>query len=150
MRQKLVIWLLAFYTVIVGGLAWTSTPLVAIVFYVLLVVQILAHTFWLCPRCGNYSCAVNPKSPHFIFLGQRTAPPIEPRPGMTMTLPVIMLVLTMVVGLYGIWLISPIVSYALAWVGAVLVYGYTRVACRTCGNICIAAGARGQKRAAEN
>ncbi|MFA5867139.1 MAG: hypothetical protein WC891_04130 [Actinomycetota bacterium] len=137
MRQKLIVWLLAFYMVLIGGVAWASAPVVATVFYILLVAQILIHTFWLCPRCGNDECAINPKSPYFIFMGRRKAAPVEKLPARNMTLPVTMLGLTMLVGLYAIWLLSPIVSYSLAWAGAMLVYAYSRVACSTCQNICI-------------
>lgn len=144
MKQKMVVWLLAVYTVIIGGIAWTAAPVIAVVFYVLLVAQILVHTFWLCPRCINYECAINPKSPYFI-LGARAKgrPAGTPKP-MNSTLPVVLLGLTMLIGLYAIWLLSPIVSYALAWVGAMLVYAYSRIACRTCQNKCPLSGRQRQ------
>lgn len=136
MKQRVAVWLLAFYTVIIGGLATTAAPVVAVVFYVLLVAQILVHTFWLCPRCGNYECAINPNSPYFI-LGKRVKgpPAVTPKP-MNTTLPVTMLGLTIAVGLYAVWQLSPIFSYALSFAGIALVYGYSRVACRTCQNKC--------------
>ncbi len=141
MRQRLIVWLLAFYMVLISGLAWMSTPTVATIFYIALVAQIVIHAFWLCPKCGNYECAFNPNGPHF-FLGTRKVRPAEIPPGRNMTLPVIMLGLTMLVGLYAIWLLSPIVSYTLAWAGAMLVYAYSRVACSVCQNVCFMAGAK--------
>jgi hypothetical protein len=135
-RQSLVIWLFVVYIVLLGVAAWLGSPVLAGAFYILLSAQLVAHALWICPRCGNYGCAINPKSPYFFLGPKKTNKPPEVRAAIN-TLPfLIMLAATLVIALYAVFLASPAVLAIMALSLMILYYFYSQDACRGCPNKC--------------
>jgi hypothetical protein len=129
------VWALAIYTVVLGALAAMGSPVFAGVFYTALLVQVVVHTVWICPRCINMYCAVNPNSPHYI-LGPKDKPPPPNAKPMNQNIGVLLLGLTFVIGLTGVWLFSPLVWMFMAVTGGLLLFAYSRTTCRMCANKC--------------
>jgi hypothetical protein len=139
MKAKLAVIVLAIYTVILGALAMMGAPVIAYLFYVALFIQVLIHTFWLCPKCVNMACPVNPHSPDYVFGPGDGKPRIDAK-AMNTALPISLLGLTFLFGLSGVWFFNELASYVMFILGIILLYMYSRVACQSCVNKCVLSG----------
>lgn len=126
--------------------AWLGNPVLAMVFYILLAIQIIVHALWICPRCGNYGCAINLKSPHFFLGVRKPGEPSEERAAINtppfFLLLVVLLVVMLMIAFYAVFQVSPAVTVIMALSGIILFYIYSQDACRGCPNECPMAGNR--------
>lgn len=98
---------------------------------------LLLHALYLCPRCTNYSCAMNPRSPVF-FLRRRHE---DPRSATTFSdHPILWTALPMsvsgVAATVGAWMFSPALTVAAAVFTVGVHRLYVRNTCRNCTNDC--------------
>lgn len=138
-NARFAIVVLAVYTVIMGALAQMGAPIIAYIFYVVLAAQVLIHTFWLCPKCVNMACPINPHSPDYVFGGGDGKPKADAKP-MNTALPISILAVTFLFGLAGVWYFSPVVWMFMLVIGIALLYWYSRIACTSCLNKCPLSG----------
>jgi hypothetical protein len=138
-RKSLTIWLFIVYILLLSILAWVGSPILATIFLVLLVFQVAVHAIWICPRCGNYSCAINPKSPHFFLGAPKPEEPLEERPPINTTLPILLMGIMFLIALYAVLLVSLRIAAIMAFAGIILYYVYSQDACRACVNKCVMA-----------
>jgi hypothetical protein len=127
------------YVILLAVLAWQGSPILASVFIALALGMIIVHALWVCPKCGNYGCDINPKSPHFFLGAKKPEPPREKRPALN-TIPFqIILSFMLGLGIYAVWLVSLHIAAIMGLAGALLFYAYSRDACRGCPNKCLMA-----------
>lgn len=132
--------------VIIGGVVVISvfaalgSPAVFAVYAVAVGVTGGVHWVRGCMRCTNFACAINPRSPEFVFASskKRAAPPPEVEgfsdlDSARLAIPVL---LALLVGLYGAWLFHPLTVFAALALIAVGLVIYNRHSCRECANDC--------------
>lgn len=105
-------------------------------FAVLLTVFAMVHVRLLCGTCRNLHCALNTRSPHFLF-GMPKADPIDPEwpAGDTRWVP-IAIVVTLAPALWGAWLFHPVAVVGSLGLAGVSFAGYYRTGCANCTNEC--------------
>lgn len=136
MKARAAVVVLAIYVVIMGVLAQIGAPIIAYIFYVALIIQVLIHTFWLCPKCVNMVCAINPHSPNYVLGAGDGKPRIDAKP-MNTALPVSILGLTFLFGLAGVWFFNQLAWLIMLIIGIFLMYLYSKIACQSCVNKCV-------------
>lgn len=124
---------------VLGALAFVGDRLLGLIYTATMVPVLMIHTFYLCPRCENVFCALNPRSPEHI-LRRRTGGP-EPT-GSFSDLPstwaAAMMGVSAGIGFVGAWRASPWAALALAALAAPVLVIYFRTSCRFCTNRCVA------------
>lgn len=119
-----------------GGFALAGSAWLGAAFVALLAVFAAVHVRLLCGTCRNLRCALNTRSPHFLF-GPPKSDPVDPDwpAGDTRWVP-LAIVLVLAPALWGAWLFHPLaVAGPLALV-AVSFAGYYRTSCAHCTNDC--------------
>lgn len=113
------------------GSAWLGA-----MFFGLLAVFAVVHVRLLCRTCGNLHCALNIRSPHFLF-GRPDEGPVDPDwpAGDTRWVP-FALALVLAPGLWGAWLFHPAAVAAVLAGLAMSFVPYRRAACTNCTNDC--------------
>lgn len=105
-------------------------------FLALLAVFAAVHLQLLCGTCRNLHCALNTRSPHFLF-GKPKPDPVDPEwpAGDTRWVP-FAIVLVLAPALWGAWLFHPVAVAGPLAVAALSFVGYYRTSCANCTNDC--------------
>lgn len=123
-------------TIALGAFAALGSLWLGLAYAAALATVAVVHAKLLCATCGNLHCALNARSPEFLF-GARDAVDSDgpTKPGDTRWVP-FALVLTLVPALWGAWLFHPAAVAAVLAVLAVSFVPYRRTACANCTNDC--------------
>lgn len=97
---------------------------------------VVVHARVLCATCGNLHCALNARSPEFLFGERDDAGAKTPtKPGDTRWVP-FALAAVLAPGLWGAWLFHPAAVAAVLALLAASFVPYRRTACASCTNDC--------------
>lgn len=118
----------------IGGMAAAASPIAGGLFLALLAGFALVHAVYLCSRCENECCALNPTSADFLF-GHRRQRTEYLEPGDNRWVP-FALAITLPFGLWGAWRFSIPGLLACLMLVAVSFVGYRDKSCRYCTNEC--------------
>lgn len=119
-----------------GAFSTLGSPWLGLAYVAMLAAVALVHARLLCATCGNLRCALNARSPEFLFGARDGAGADRPtKPGDTRWVP-FALAAVLAPGLWGAWLFHPAAVVAVLVVLAVSFVPYRRTACAHCTNDC--------------
>lgn len=128
---------------IVAALAifsWLGSPMMFVLYAVLMLPILVVHPVSICKRCDNLACAINPKSPDY-FLSLKPGEPVgqadaDKFSDLRMYLGFYPMVLAIIIGFAGVWYFNKAVFMALAVFSVAVLLTYMSNTCRYCTNNC--------------
>ena len=138
--RKCSVWGLFVIVVALAVFSWLGSPMMFVMYAVLMLPILVVHPVSICKRCDNLACAINTRSPDY-FLSFKKGEPAGPADvdkfsDLKMYLGFYPMALAIIIGFAGVWYFNTAVFIALAVFSAAVLLTYMRNTCRYCTNNC--------------
>lgn len=137
--RKISVWGFVVVLAALWTLSYFGNPTLFYVFTALTIPYLVLHVVYICRRCTNVSCSINPKSADFFLKrGRRVRPEVpEGYSDLNAAISIIPMALLVAVASVGVWQLSPYALLAIIGLAAVSMAGYQKQTCANCTNNCI-------------